>query len=92
MSPLLNNAVLSIQLGLEDFSSEDERRIISAVRNLYSGVLLLSKEVLRRLSPSGSNDLLIRKAKKVLKNNEGNVRRVRDGKKTIGRMEIEATF
>ena len=92
MSPLLNNAVLSIQLGLEDFSSEDERRIISAVRNLYSGVLLLSKEVLRRLSPSGSNDLLIRKARKVLKNNEGNVRRVRDGKKTIGRMEIEATF
>ena len=32
MSSLLQNAVVSIQLGLEDFSSEDERRIISAVR------------------------------------------------------------
>ena len=40
MSPLLQNAVVSIQLGLEDFASEDERRVISAVRNLYSGVFL----------------------------------------------------
>ena len=92
MSPLLNNAVLSIQLGLEDFSSEDERRVISAVRNLYSGVLLLCKEVLRRLSPPGSNDLLIKKSTKAVKDNEGNVWLVGNGKRTIDRMEIEATF
>ena len=42
MNPLLKNAVVSIQLGLEDFASDDERRIISAARNLYSGVLLLA--------------------------------------------------
>jgi hypothetical protein len=60
MNPLLKNAVVSIQLGLEDFASDDERRIISAARNLYSGVLLLAKEVLRQLSPPGSNDILIR--------------------------------
>ena len=53
MNPLLKNAVVSIQLGLKDFASDDERRIISAARNLYSGVLLLCKEVLRQLSPSG---------------------------------------
>lgn len=67
MSPLLKNAVVSIQLGLEDFTSDDERRIISAARNLYSGVLLLAKEVLRQLSPPGSNDILIRIKKKAVK-------------------------
>ncbi len=40
MNPLLKSAVVSIQLGLEDFASEDERRVISVARNLYSGVLL----------------------------------------------------
>jgi hypothetical protein len=58
VTPLLENAVVSIQLGLEDFSSKDERRVISAARNLYAGVLLLCKEVLRQLSPPASNDLL----------------------------------
>jgi len=48
MNPLLKNAVVSVQLGLEDFASDDERRVISAARNLYAGVLLLGKEVLRR--------------------------------------------
>ena len=92
MSPLLHNAVISIQLGLEDYASKDERRVISAVRNLYSGVLLLCKEVLRRLSPPGSNDLLIWKVKKAVKDNEGNVRLVGGGRKTIDRMEINETF
>lgn len=67
MNPLLKNAVVSIQLGLEDFASDDERRVISAARNLYSGVLLLAKEVLRQLSPPGSNDILIRIKKKAVK-------------------------
>lgn len=60
MSALLDNAVLSIQLELEDFASADARRLISSARNLYTGVLLICKEVLRQLFPPGSNDLLIR--------------------------------
>jgi len=36
MNPLLKNAVVSVQLGLEDFASDDERRVISAARNLYA--------------------------------------------------------
>ena len=92
MNPLLKNAVVSIQLGLEDFASEDERRVISAARNLYSGVLLLAKEVLRQLSPSGSNDILIRIKKKAVKGADGTIRFVGDGKKTIDRLEIEETF
>ncbi len=92
MNPLLKNAVVSIQLGLEDFASDDERRVISAARNLYSGVLLLCKEVLRQLSPPGSNDILIRTKKKAVKVADGTVKLVGDGKKTIDRFEIEETF
>lgn len=91
MSPLLKNAVVSIQLGLEDFAAEDERRIISSARNLYSGVLLLAKEVLRKLSPPGSNDILIRIKKKAVKQEDGTVTLVGDGKKTVDRFEIEET-
>lgn len=92
MNPLLQNAVVSIQLGLEDFASEDECRIISSARNIYSGVLLLAKEVLRQLSPPGSNDILIRTKKKAVKTVDGTVSLVGDGKKTIDRFEIEETF
>lgn len=46
MSGLLTNAVHSIQLGIEDYQSNDARRAISAVRNFYAGVLLLGKECL----------------------------------------------
>lgn len=92
MNPLLENAVVSIQLGLEDFASKDERRVISAARNLYAGVLLLCKEVLRQLSPPNSNDLLIRTKRKAVKDADGSVRLIGDGKKTIDRAEIEEIF
>ncbi len=92
MNPLLKNAVVSIQLGLEDFASSDERRVISAARNLYSGVLLIAKEVLRQLSPPGTNDILIRIRKRATKQADGTVVLIGDGKKTIDRLEIEETF
>ncbi|NGZ27157.1 MAG: hypothetical protein G8345_09765 [Magnetococcales bacterium] len=52
-SPLLANAAASIRIGIEDYqaSDDDKGRVLSAVRNVYAGVLLLCKEVLRRLSP-----------------------------------------
>ncbi len=92
MSDLLENAVTSIQLGLEDFSSEDERRVISAARNLYAGVLLLCKEVLRCLSPPDSNDVLIRTRRRPTKGADGTIRYVGEGKHTIDRPEIERIF
>ena len=92
MNSLLENAVVSIQLGLEDYASQDSRRVISAVRNLYAGVLLLCKEVLRQLSPPNSNDVLIRKRKKAVKDTDGTVRFVGEGKQTIDRVEIEQAF
>jgi hypothetical protein len=61
MDSLLSNAVTSIQLGVEDYQSNDARRILSAVRNLTAGILLLFKERLRQLSPVGSEDALIKR-------------------------------
>lgn len=48
---LFNNAVQSIQLGIEDYQANNPKRAVSAVRNFYAGVLLLAKEVLVRQVP-----------------------------------------
>ena len=50
---LFANALESIQIGVEDLLKNDDRRVLSAVRNVHAGVLLLCKEKLRRLSPDG---------------------------------------
>ena len=92
MNPLLKNAVVSIQLGLEDFAADDERRIISAARNVYAGTLLLAKEVLRRWSPPSSNELLVRAHKRAVREEKGGVRLVGHGRNTINRPETQRTF
>lgn len=51
MSDLLTNALNSIQLGIEDYQSNDLRRPVSAVRNFYAGVLLLGKQCLLNEAP-----------------------------------------
>jgi len=51
MSEILGNAINSIQLGVEDYRSNDSRRPISALRNFYAGVLLLGKECLIQAAP-----------------------------------------
>lgn len=60
-SQLAKNAIESIRLGFEDYemASKDKGRIISSIRNMYAGILLLLKEELRCLSPKGSYDVLI---------------------------------
>jgi DNA-directed RNA polymerase subunit M/transcription elongation factor TFIIS len=66
MNSLFDNAIQSIQLGVEDFQSNDPRRPISAVRNFYAGVLLLAKEVLVRAAPEADpNDVLATRYKPV---------------------------
>jgi hypothetical protein len=56
---LLNNAIDSIRLGVEDYRTGERARYVAAVRNLDAGILLLYKETLRRLSPPDSNDVLM---------------------------------
>lgn len=52
MSALFENAVISIRLGIEDFETGEDDRMISAVRNYYAGILLLAKECLVRAAPN----------------------------------------
>ncbi|WNG40101.1 hypothetical protein F0U61_45285 [Archangium violaceum] len=59
MSDLFNNAIESIINGVEDFSGKNPRRVSSAVRNLYAGILLLLKEKLYQESPPNSDGILI---------------------------------
>ncbi len=54
MNTLFDNAIQSIQLGVEDYQANDPRRALSAVRNFYAGILLLAKEVLVRTAPGAS--------------------------------------
>lgn len=56
---ILQNSVDSIRLGLEDLDNAAPGRHLSAVRNLFAGILLLFKEKLRRSSPPGSDEVLL---------------------------------
>lgn len=46
MDTILTNAIQSIQIGVEDYRSDDRRRLLSAIRNVQAGILLLCKEKL----------------------------------------------
>lgn len=89
---LLGNAKLSIKIGLEDYASKEDGRVISSARNLYAGVLLLCKEVLRRHSPKDSNNVLIMRDKKIIKLKDDKLKIEGVGRRTIGRQEIKKTF
>jgi hypothetical protein len=92
MNPLLRNAVISIQLGVEDYKSDDPRRTISAVRNMTAGVLLLCKEVLRRLSPEGSDEVMLKARWRLTRDRKGQIRFVGEGKKTVDSETIQKRF
>ncbi|MFK5893859.1 MAG: hypothetical protein QM504_11620 [Pseudomonadota bacterium] len=91
MDTILENAISSIQIGVEDYQSKDSRRILSAVRNISSGVLLLFKEKLRELSPKDSDEVLIRQKIKPIKDNESVVF-IGSGKKTVDVQQIKERF
>ena len=57
---MMQNAVVSIQIGMEDFHEDDPRRVLSAIRNLYAGILLLFKCKLQELSPDNSKEALLK--------------------------------
>jgi hypothetical protein len=88
MNTLLRNAIESIQIGVEDYQSNDPRRVLSSVRNISAGVLLLFKEKLRQLSPPDSDEVLI---KQIIKPKlvSGKLSFVGTGKKTVDVQQIK---
>lgn len=91
MSKILQNAILSIEIGVEDFVSMDPGRHLSAIRNVYAGVLLLCKEVLVRISPNGDGRLIYRQIIET-KHADGSTSFKPKGHGTVDRREIEQLF
>ncbi|MBD2093602.1 hypothetical protein H6F90_00335 [Trichocoleus sp. FACHB-591] len=89
---LLINAIESIQVGVEDYLTNEKKRYLSAVRNICAGILLLYKEKLYRLSPPHDKEVLIKKDIKPSYDTEGNVVFVGKGKKTVDVQEIKERF
>jgi hypothetical protein len=87
---LISNAVRSIQVGIDDY--DDHTRVLSAVRDVHAGILLLFKEKLRRLSPAGSNEVLLRQRIIPRRDAENGVVFVGTGKKTVDIQEIKERF
>ncbi len=89
---LLTNAIESIRTGVEDYEQGSHGRLLAAVRGIPAGILLLYKEALRRRSPAGSNEALL-KAKVVPRRNaQGNVEFVGGGTKTADTQQIRERF
>ena len=89
---LLGNAIESIRLGVEDYQAGSHPRLMAAVRNIHAGILLMYKEALRRLSPSDSNEVLV-KAKIVPSLDEhGEVVFIGRGAKTADTQQIQERF
>jgi DNA-directed RNA polymerase subunit M/transcription elongation factor TFIIS len=92
MNTLFDNAVQSIQIGIEDYQSNDAKRTLSAVRNFYAGTLLLAKETLVRSVPSATADEIIGANYRPIPDNKGGVQYEQVGYRTIDFDEIGKRF
>ena len=90
MPSLFDNAIETIRIGLEDY--KDQKRILSAIRNIHAGTLLLFKEKLRRLSPPGSDEALVKKDVLPKLDASGNIVFKGVGKKTADVQQIKDRF
>ncbi|MFA5976602.1 MAG: zinc ribbon domain-containing protein [Elusimicrobiota bacterium] len=88
--PLFQSALDAILVGAADYVSVEHERSASAVRNLTTGLLLLCKEKLRRMSPY--DDILIYQNLMPAPDGSGGLCFVRDGDKTVDRANIEKRF
>lgn len=89
---IIRNAIDSIQIGVEDFESRDDRRSVSAVRNIAAGILLLYKEKLCQLSPDDDKELLIKQSIRPVQNEKGEIAFQGKGQKTVDVQSIRERF
>ncbi|MCG3879700.1 hypothetical protein [Psychrobacter sp. Ps6] len=89
---IIQNAIDSIQIGVEDFESDDNRRSVSAMRNIAAGILLLYKEKLCRLSPHDNKELLIKQNIVPVQNAKGEITFEGKGTKTVDVQSIKQRF
>ena len=91
-SKILDNSVSAIELGIEDFklSTRDPRRLHSAVRNLFAGIILLFKSKLAELSKEDDEALIKEKVLPIVK--DGDIKWIGKGKKTVDVVQIKDRF
>lgn len=89
---ILDNAVAAIQVGIEDYQSQDQRRLLAAVRNIFAGILLLAKEHLFRQSPADSNEALIKARIRIRKRPDGSLAPEGIGRRTVDASQIMQRF
>lgn len=89
---LIANAMLSIDMGVEDYKSDQYARSLSAIRNIYAGILLLCKEVLVRHGPKNSGEIFIKSEILPTKKDDGTIEFVGKGRKTVNRIQIKERF
>jgi len=87
---LFDNAISSIRIGVEDLVANDDDRLLSAMRNIHAGILLLAKEALRRISPT--DEILLAQRFEPQKGPNGEVKIVAVGKLTVGPDDIKKRF
>ena len=83
LSGMMENAVASLRMGIEDYAAPSPERALSAVRNFYAGVLLLGKEVLVRAAPLADPDEVIGARYEPVQDGQGGVQHVMQGQQTI---------
>ena len=86
---LLENAVESFRAGVQDYEQGDHGRLLSSVRSIHAGILLLYKEALRRLSPADSHEVLLKSRMLPTRDAQGNIHFVGDGSKTVDVQQIQ---
>jgi len=91
MNNLFDNAIQSIQIGIEDFEANDPKRALSAVRNFYAGAILLGKEALARAVPKDAFEDVLAERHKAVPDGKGGVRFLASAK-TIDFNEIAGRF
>lgn len=69
--------------------SPEQGRMISGLRSIHAGILLLIKEKLVRLSPPGSGEVLIKQKIRAVLDAGGKLSFVGEGKKTIDLFQME---
>ncbi len=92
MTQIFDNAVASLRLGIEDFETGKDDRMLSAARNYYAGLLLLAKECLVQEVPKAEAMDVIGAKFKPKPDGEGGVVHVPAGYTTVDLSQLKERF
>ena len=93
--PLFQNAIYTIQLAVDDYdlSKNDDRRKNTSIRNMYAGLCLLAKYILKIKSPKNSEGILIYSDFRMkIKNENSEIIYEKKGNRTINYDQTKERF